>query len=76
MAEVETGSQLACQGEKKKIFLPTYLRQPVLVPPRADDEGHQLAFLEPAQRQLGTLAQEVEHVIQIQRTLARHRHEG
>lgn len=47
-----------------------YLRQLLLVPPRANDEGHQLAFLEPAQRQLRTLAQEAEHVIQVQRTLA------
>lgn len=64
------------RGRKESLFVAAYLRQPLLVPPRADDEGHQLAFLEPAQRQLGTLAQEAEHVLQIQRALTRHRHEG
>lgn len=61
---------------KETIFWGDYLRQPLLVPARADDEGHQLAFLEPAQRQLGTLAQEAENVVQVQGTLARHGHEG
>ena len=39
------------------------LCEPVLVPAGADDEGDQLALLEPSQRQLGTLAQEAEHLV-------------
>jgi len=49
-----------------------YLREPLLVPARADDESYQLPFLKPTQRQLGTLTQEVQHFIQGQRTHAGH----
>ena len=51
------------------------LCQPVLVPAGADDEGDQLALLEPPQGQLGTLAQEAEHLVQGERTFSRHGHE-
>ncbi|KAG7223165.1 hypothetical protein INR49_015773 [Caranx melampygus] len=41
-----------------------YLREPLLVPARADDERYQLPFLKPAQRELRALTQEVKHLIQ------------
>lgn len=56
--------------------LHTHLRESLLVPKRANDEGYKAAFLEPAQRQFGTQGQEVPDLIQVQGADARDRDEG
>lgn len=53
-----------------------YIRESVLIPEGADDEGHQPTLLEPAHGKLRTQREEVTHLVQVQRTLARHRDES
>ena len=53
----------------------TYLRKPLLVPARANDESHQLSLLKPAQWEFRALTQEIQHLIQGEGTLSRHRDE-
>lgn len=53
-----------------------YIRESVLIPEGADDECHQPTLLEPAHGKLRTQREEVTHLVQVQRTLARHRDES
>ena len=43
-----------------------HLREPLLVPQRANDEGQEAALLEPAHGELGTQGQEVLDLVEIQ----------
>lgn len=54
----------------------SYLAEPVLVPQGADDEGHQAAFLEPAEGKLRAQRQEVADLIQVQRAVTGDGDEG
>lgn len=50
--------------------------QPLSVPQGPDDESHQTALFEPAQGELRAQAEEVAHLVQVERTLTGHRDEG
>lgn len=50
--------------------------QPLSVPQGPDDESHQPALFEPAQGELRAQAEEVPHLVQVERTLAGYRDKG